>query len=507
VDQTFSYRIQYEPAETVMLEIPQVLYDEGQFKAFQYEQEQPVGGELSWESVADEDAAPEKAPEARPLRRVRVKLHKPALGLAMLKIEYDLKGEPLMRETSVPLKLPLVMPAEGECSENQLDLTVEPGVKAEPLGAEWASRAEVASTAPQEATLRLEAARPWPELTLSASLAELSDGESAVVERAWIQTRLSKRERSDRAVYRFESRNRLFSLLLPQGSIKASFWLDGEPVVDWQRGASPDERVISLHDGASDRQLHVLEVRYSFPDRPKGRSLLSFELPKLGSGITARRTYWQLILPGDEYLVAGPSELTSEAAWSWRSFYWARRPLFDQKHLEAWVRDDGKRRDGEEGLAANVAFSPSTNQYLFSSIEIGGAQHVRTASRSSLVLIGSGLVLLAGLTLIYAPALRHPALLFVAAIAVFSGALIYPEVTLLWLQAAVAGALLTGVAGLLERNVSRRRRREVLIRGASSSIVNRNSTRTHPRHSVASAPASTATAAVAVELSASEPRP
>ncbi|HVW36833.1 MAG TPA: hypothetical protein VHB99_05995, partial [Pirellulales bacterium] len=258
--------------------------------------------------------------------------------------------------------------------------------------------------------------------------------------------------------------------------------------------------------GSSDRQLHVLEVRYSFPDRPQGRGFLSLELPRLGSGISARRSYWQLILPRDEYLVAGPSELTSEAAWSWRNFYWARRPLFDEKHLERWVRDDQEQPADDEG-ASPAAFSSSTNEYLFSSIEIGGAQHVRTASRSSLVLIGSGLVLLAGLALIYAPALRHPALLFVAALAIFSGALVYPDVTLLWLQAAVAGALLTGVAGLLERNVSRRRRREVLIRGASSSIVNRNSTRTHPRHSVASAPASTATAAVAVELSASEPRP
>ncbi|HVW38520.1 MAG TPA: hypothetical protein VHB99_14495, partial [Pirellulales bacterium] len=104
VDQTFSYRIQYEPAETLTVEIPQVLFDEQQFKAFQYEQEQPIGGELSWEPIADEDAEQDKSPEARPLRRVRFKLHQPALGLATLKIEYVFNGESLMRETSVPLK-------------------------------------------------------------------------------------------------------------------------------------------------------------------------------------------------------------------------------------------------------------------------------------------------------------------------------------------------------------------------------------------------------------------
>jgi hypothetical protein len=265
--------------------------------------------------------------------------------------------------------------------------------------------------------------------------------------------------------------------------------------------------VITWHDGPNELQSHVLEVRYSFPDRPKGRGRLMLELPKLGAGVSARRSYWQLILPRDEYLIAGPAELTSEAAWSWQGFYWARSALFDQRYLEAWVRDESPRSVGEElAAAAPPAVSASTNQYLFSSIDIGGPQEVRTAGRSSLVLLGSGLVLLAGLALIYAPALRHPALLFAAALALFAGALIYPEVTLLWLQAALAGALLTGLAGLLQRNVSRRRRRETLIRGGSSSIVHRNSTRTHPRHTAAPAPVSTETAAVAVELSAPESR-
>jgi hypothetical protein len=251
----------------------------------------------------------------------------------------------------------------------------------------------------------------------------------------------------------------------------------------------------------------VLEVRYGFPDRGAGQSPLSIELPKLGAGAIARRTYWQLVLPRDEFLVAGPAALTPETAWGWNRFYWVRRPLLDQSDLENWIFDRRDLLDRGGPASSPAPLSPSANQYLFSSLEIGGPLEVRTASRSALVLIGSGIVLLAGLLLIYVPALRHPALLFIAALAVLAGAMTYPEVTLLWLQAAVAGAVLTLVAGLLERNVSRRRRREVLIRGGSSSIVNRNSTRPPPRSPAAPAPISTETAAVAVELSTSDPRP
>lgn len=509
-EQTFSYRVQYEPAEALAFDVPQVLVDQRKFKAFQYDGEQVLEGELPWEAIAGQD----EAPEARTLRRVRVKLRKPVLGGGKLKFESTWNGEALMRETSVPLKLPLVMPADGECGENRLDLSVDAGVKAEPLGAEWSSRPGFDSGSPDalqggpgefEAgpSLRLQAAQPWPELTLKASLADLSADESMVVERVWIQTRLSKTERSDRAIYRFESRDRRFSLILPQGC-EGSFRLDGKPIYP-QPGPAPNEQAFTWHEAAAESQTHVLEAKYSFPDRPKGRGLLSLELPKLGAGVSSRRAYWQLILPADEYLVAGPEELTSEAVWNWNRFCWSRRPLLDESELEAWARDESPAQQGADPAAAREATFPSMNDYLFSSIGMGGVQHVRTASRSLLVLIGSGLVLLAGLTLIYLPALRHPALLFALSLAALAGAMIYPQVTLLWLQAAAAGALLTAVAGVLERRVARRRRRETYVRGSSSSIVSRSSTRTHPRHSAA--PASTATAAVAVELSSPESRP
>ena len=498
VNQTFSYRIAYEPAETLLLEISRSLADAARPEVRLDEKPLPL------EPLNEQGAGPEAESDAGQTARFRAKLPKPQIGDCKLEISYRWNGKPLIREASVLLKLPLVMPAEVECSENRLELFVAPGIKAEPLGAEWTVDAGLASSVANGVALRMSASRPWPEISLNVSLADRPSDETLIVERAWLQTVLAKNRRTDLAVYRFETRDHSFNLTLPQGSLGSEFWLDRERIAPSQ-GQSPDERIISWRDTTSEIRPHVLEIRYGFPDRGSRGGPLSIELPKLGGGV-ARRTYWQLVLPRDEFLMAGPAAMTPEASWSWDRFCWVRRPLLGQRDLEDWIFAGRDPQRGEPA-PSYAPLSPAANQYLFSSIEIDGPLEVRTASRSMLVLIGSGIVLLAGLLLIYVPALRHPALLLAAGLAVLAGALTYPEVTLLWLQAAAVGALLTLVAGILERNVSRRRRREVLIRGGSSSIVNRSSTRALPRPTAAPAPVSTETAAVAVELAAPDSRP
>jgi hypothetical protein len=498
VEQTFKYRIAYEPIEALAIDVPRELIDQSQP---QFRLGDKV---LPFEQIDGRDAELRDDTGAARLVRVRVKLPEPRIGSCELKIAYPWSGKPLIRQASVVLKLPLVMPAEGECIDNKLDVVVAPGVKAEPLGEEWTPAPDDGVSVASEARLNFSATRPWPAITFSSTLADRPTEGTLAVERAWIRTELTKTRRTDLAVYRFDSSNQRFSLILPQGCLDIVFKLDGEIIVA-APGQQSDERVVSWRDAGTEPRPHVLEVSYNVPDRGAERSRLPIDLPKLGAGITARRSYWQLVLPRDEYLVSGPGEMTSESSWDWRDYHWSRRPLLDQPFLEAWIFD-ASYLAARGGTAPRFSVPSATaNQYLFSSVEIGGPAPVRIASRSTLVLIGSGIVLLAGLLLIYVPALRHPALLFVASVAALTAALIYPEMTLLWLQAAVVGAALTLLAALLERNVSRRRRREVLMRGASSSIVSRGSTRV-PQRAGAPAPVSTETAAIAVELSAPEAR-
>jgi hypothetical protein len=502
VSQTLSYQISYEPAESLLLDIPRELVDDGKLEFFVDDDAKAA----PWVTVDEHDAAREDDAVTDILRRVRVRLPTPKIGPCELKLHYAWSGKPLIRQASVPLKIPLAIPAggEAECVENYLDLDVDASVKAELLGEEWASRPNLDGAAGNDSILRFSANEPRSEITLNSTPADHPSGGDLIVDRAWIQTLLDKQGRAYHAIYRFESRDRSFSLILPQAVESHEFRLDGEQALS-KPGQLPDERVVVWDEPG----LHVLDVRYRVPAGAAGNGL-TLELPKLGPGVIARRTYWQLILPRDEFLVAGPADLTPETAWTWQGFYWAREPLLDQQFLADWMLDRRflAARDGAAQDQESMVPDPppeASNQYLFSSSQIEGPVRLRLASRSALVLIGSGLLLVGGLLLIYVPALRRPSLLFVAAVCAMTAALIYPEATLLWLQAALVGGALACLAALLERNVARRRRREALIRGSSSSIVARSSTRTHARLN-APAPMSTETAAVAIELSAPDSR-
>jgi hypothetical protein len=180
--------------------------------------------------------------------------------------------------------------------------------------------------------------------------------------------------------------------------------------------------------------------------------------------------YWQLVLPRNEHVIAGPEGFTPECRWGWNGLFWGRVPLIEQPELEAWC---GATRRGDDVPKA-------TSRYLFSSWGPVQQCELRTASRWLIVLGASSAVLAVGLVLIYVPRSRHPASLVAAAVLLLGAALIYPEPALLALQAASLGLALVFLAALLHRTLARGRhggRRPE----AFSSILDRGSTQAHYR--------------------------
>ena len=98
-----------------------------------------------------------------------------------------------------------------------------------------------------------------------------------------------------------------------------------------------------------------------------------------------------------------------------------------------------------------------------------------------LVLVGAGGVLAAGLLLLYVKKVRHPAVLFLVGVVLVTGAILFPEPTLLVAQVAALGAALVVMAVTLERQLRSRRRVPLVVRAGSSSIHDPASTRTHLR--------------------------
>jgi hypothetical protein len=137
--------------------------------------------------------------------------------------------------------------------------------------------------------------------------------------------------------------------------------------------------------------------------------------------------------------------MTAEQQWMWKNGGWGRQPNLRQQDLEHWI-----------GATAQDPVPSKMNQYLFTSIGPVIDLQVRTLARATILLIVSGVTLLIGLLLIYAPVFRHPVSLLCVGLMLLCGALLAPESILLVSQAAALGLVLVLVARILNWVVVRR---------------------------------------------------
>jgi hypothetical protein len=283
-----------------------------------------------------------------------------------------------------------------------------------------------------------------------------------------VQTWLSPSARQDRAIFRFSTHKKTLYVVLPQETAisDVGIYLDGELVETYPMG----ERMVRFNlPETFPRREWLLEVRSqsASPRVLRGRSAL--ELPRLGEDTWVRRLYWQLTLPKNEHVVGTPEGLVRESRWGWNGLFWGRNPLVETVDLESWI-----------GVPENSALAGGNDSYLFSAFGSVEPIELMIVGRSWIVLGASGAALVLGLLLIYVRAARHPAVLLGLAVVLGCTGLLYPELTLLVLQAASLGLVLTVMAGLLERGVARRRRGLITLE-TSGSAIEKDSTQTQFR--------------------------
>ncbi|HVX15089.1 MAG TPA: hypothetical protein VHC22_28110 [Pirellulales bacterium] len=440
-------------------------------------------------------------PEAEPddgMVAVRVHLPKQQIGPFELNVTYDWPEAAMENLVSggstVKLVLPLVMPGEGEFTRGELTVIAEPRAEIESVDKEWTlDRARQQSEGAN--ALSLTASRPRTTVALGVGAVESAASNSLVIERTWVQSWLTDDQRIDRAVFRFHGHDGHVTLRLPTGRVTERFRFDDDDfVTSASQGDGPDERILPLPEDDSPETSHVLEVTYELTERPAGGGRWTLPMPVLLGAASTGPAYWQVVLPRNEFLLLGPASLESDFVWTWRGAAWWRQPLRDTAELEFW---SGARRY-EDPLP------PSVNTYLFSGMGLPAQLELTTISRAELILFPSGVLLLLGLLWIYVPALRRAEWLFASAVVMLSAAAMWPDLALLAVQSAVIGLLLIGLAAMLERRWGQRRQ-QVVFRSGPSSIVGRSSTFTHPRTAL-SAPTSTQTAAVVMEMG-SEAKP
>jgi len=475
VDELIVYRVAHEPLGQLTVEMPESLLA-GDGPKFMLD-----GKPLEWTRV---EPSADTAQDAARAVRLRLLLPAARIGTCEVAVRYFARGERLPPETSVVREIPLVVPVDCDDVRGELTLRARPGIELAVRDDVWTP--SPAQTAERTSGIHLASAAPAPRVTVTANLEDPLALSGTWVSRAWIQSWLGASERRDRATYRFTSNRSQWSMTMPRGAVAESLQvrLDGQAI---EPAITNSVLSVPLGGEAATRE-HVVEVQYQFGGRPP-RGTLSLEGPRLDGSTLVERTLWQVILPGEEHLLYADPEFARAFDWTWRGFYWARRPWWGQSELEAWV---GATRASE--------VPRGENQYVFSSLGPVNTCSVWTSHRASFVLLGSGFALVAGLVLLYVPAFRQRGLLFALGITLASVALLLPDYTMLLVQAAGAGVVLALIAGLLEALAARRRIRPSTANPSSTS--ERRSSHSGSRRPQVGSLDSTDTSPVAIEAAA-----
>jgi hypothetical protein len=258
VSQTFSYAIEYRPAENLTVEVPRDLAASDELQFFLDGRRVPV--------VDLPEADPRRT--TAPVRK-RINLLRPRIGECELKVDYPVYfASPLQPKTSQVPAVPLVMPVDGKLTDNRLYITAPPGIKVQPREGPWmVSEPEPEGEMPQGGWMLVSRQRP-KEVVLGLRLEDRDEAGSTVVERAWVQTWIARRIRQDRAVFRFTSNRRHVEVVLPEGADlqDARLMLDGKECAFDK--AADGSLMVALSPGSD--SAHRIEVWYRAASNRQG---------------------------------------------------------------------------------------------------------------------------------------------------------------------------------------------------------------------------------------------
>jgi hypothetical protein len=480
VEQTFSYRVAYEAVDHVLLDVPDDVISSKQL-------------ELSL--IEDGQAVPltipsQQTPATGQSKRIRVPLPSARIGSFRLQSRYPLAMDRLIPNASRLLPVGLIMPGSGKLKHNALSLVSPTQIHIRCLDEQWEEKPGPPMGMSELTDLRLESNQPTADIRLSIELNRPQQQTWAVINRAWIQTWLYQSKRVDRAVFNFSSNRDALALDLP-GEVQSNrleVMLDGERV---ESATLSGTRLVVPLPLMSEPVTRTLSVRYELPLAPARFFQHDLALIQFEDDVWLRRSYWELILPEDQYLVAGPSGWIDENRFERQGLFWLPTAARSQQQLESWA---GARDTSE---------SPKqVRRYLYSSLDASRSVVVSSLRFSMIILIASGIALLVGLIILYASWARRAGALFLIFLVAATLAMRFPSGAVLFGQAAILGLLLVGVGALLQRLLER----QVVVPYAApeSSFFDRSTTEFFNDQGEQPVQGSTATASVALELSGSE---
>lgn len=436
VDERITFEIGYQPTDRLTLRVPRSIRPER--LSIRYDGE-PIEAVVSRSALLVDE----------PLTLLHVNLPEPRIGQCELQVQYTFAQQPPPEDDDASVTVPLVIPGDGQLADNRLTVATADGLAADYSSGPWKS--VESPTPPSDASaLVLTAGRALGDVTLTIRSQQNPVQSSTVVERAWLQTHLTRTGRQDRAIFWLSTRREQLTVLLPNRADMRSLVVDVDGLrVEPERRPRQRELTIPMPGGTG--QQHLLELRYRFSARDSEGSL-RLSGPRIPSAAWLEQVYWQLVLPEDEQLLTTPTGYTHEFGWVWSGYVWRRQPTLAARELRNWVTaglDSGGQRPPRD------VFMPAGNRFLFSTVGALEPLELYTIGRAQLVLLASLPTLLLGLVLIYFPAARHPAVLFGVALLLVAMSFAAPRSALLLAQAAVLGLAMAAAAALLARMLPR----------------------------------------------------
>lgn len=445
IRQTWNYQISYQALKGISLSVPADLKENSSFTLTVDGKPIPPQ-EIATEPIADSEDG-----------RVRKKVtfaDGERIGNCSISLSYACRKIDLVPDMTNRITLELVTPEEGTLTGHRLTVKTHPGVLIEvPATAEGGWSTEEKRGIPTGSTreYRFFTSEKTDQIYLRAVVSAQDALGTTVIERVWIQTWLADGNRFERCAARVVSDRDSFMVKLPSTvrRDRVEIRFNGKPYPETTGGegvyAPTGELIIRLTDDQKRRPV-TLEISYLIQPDPNANAG-DIVLPEFtGKSVWVRRCYWQVILPASRHILGAADGWTPEYYdTTWSGFFFKRLASMGQEELGTWV-----------GVPVAERIPEQTNVYLFGSFAPGTETKVRFVERSTLILLGSGSMLIFGLCFLYFPVTRYQGILLfliLLAVAVF----VYsPVVILIFLQTTVFGIVLTLVALLMKRLLRQR---------------------------------------------------
>jgi len=420
IEQLLEYRVAHEPQQTFVLLCPRGRVTSGDLQVLQNEEPLPVLPAAESKNAADG------------LERIQFSTPGEQIGSFRVAVRYSVPLD-WDRKSPLALELPLVVPVdEGkeQFTSQHVEFVVSEGMAVEPDAdriEETAQPVPLNSGSPH--------AYSWSgPVALSRWTLEPGQGAPAApttVLAMWVQTWLTPQIRRERVALSVTTQQESLRIKLPKGvrGDNVQTAINGNEVAHGGLRDAGSHIAINLPAAVRGHDC-VVEVYYTLEPPVTSFAALneSLQPAKIEEALPPRRVYWQLLLPEDRHLVASPDELTSEMAWAADRWPLMRRPVMDQRQLEAWIK------------ASRQPLLPrGANEYLFGGLGSWPTLNVVAAPRWFVVSLASVAVLVFGLLLIHVPPMRSPGVLLTAAVIVGGMAVAAPQAALVLAQGALLG--------------------------------------------------------------------